>query len=407
MLPEGKRLSREAFLSLVIHGCFQIGFAMSMIFLNLYLWRLTESLLVVALYNGIQFFVMAFVFLYAGWWAKKKNSIVIYRLGILFNTIFYLFVFLAKQNVSDYFYLFAVMAAFGTGFYFAGYFTIVYDVTNHGNRLRYMGLQSVIGNLSQMLGPALAGIVISRFVELTGYTIVFCAVYLLFTASFIGSFWIKVNNTHHKAYYIKFTRLIMRRYPKWKGALYGYYYVGLLEGMLIFLPPILLYSAFGREDSVGYANFALFSVSLLTSLIMSRYASNNKIVGYLVMTSSIFCVGAFALIRDLSVYSVITFMLLVSIAKPLHRNFLQAYFYRTVDQLPLKGDLKVESVVLMEVFLNIGRVTSALATALLAGKMQDGILVMILIMSSMLQFVIIRLLKNPRNASYKNLGVTG
>jgi YQGE family putative transporter len=406
MLPEGKRLPREALLSLAIHGCFQIGFAMSMIFLNLYLWRLTESLLVIALYNGIQFFVLALVFLCAGWWAKKKNCIVIYRLGILFNTLFYLFVFLAKQNVADYYYLFAVLSAFGIGFYFAGYFTIVYDVTNHENRLRYMGLQSVIGNLSQMLGPVLAGVVISQFEELTGYAIVFCVVYLLFTAAFIGSFSIRVNTTHHKAYYIKLTNLIMSRYPKWKGALYGYYYVGLLEGTLIFLPPILLYSVFGREDVVGYVNFFLFSVSMLTSFMMSRYARNNRIIRYLVMTSSFFCVGASALIPGISIYSVIAFMMLVSIAKPLHRNFLQAYFFRTVDQLPLKGHLKVESIVLMEVFLNMGRVTSAFAIALLAGKLQGEILVIILILSSILQFVIIGLLRKSHSPLYKNLNIT-
>lgn len=398
-----KRLSKEAILSLLINTCFQFGFSMSMVFLNLYLWRLTNSLWVSAMYNGVFFLTLAFVFLFAGWWAKKRDRVVIYRAGILLNALFYFCVVLSGETIADYFYFFAIFAAFGTGFYFAGFFTIVHDVTDQQNRLRYMGLQSVTANLSQMIGPAMAGVVISYFDQLKGYGMVFGVVYILFFAAFIGSFWIKVKETHHKAYYIRYTRLIMQRCRSWKMALFSHYFIGLLEGVLMFLPPILLFSVFHREDTVGYLNFFFYTISMLFSYLMSRFAKNEWIRHYLMITSFIFALGAAVLIIGIHVYTVVAFMILVSTAKPLHRNFLQTFYYQTIDRLPLKGHLKVESVVLMEVFINAGRVTSAVIVAFMAGDLGDTNLVVILISVSLLQFVIVKLLN--QNASFAKTAV--
>ncbi len=52
-LPEEKKLSIQAILTLVNHGIFQFGNSMSLIFINLYLWRLTQNLAVNGAFNLI------------------------------------------------------------------------------------------------------------------------------------------------------------------------------------------------------------------------------------------------------------------------------------------------------------------------------------------------------------------
>lgn len=48
-----QQLSREACIALFIHGCFQYGASMSGFFLNTYLWRLTEDLVINGIFNII------------------------------------------------------------------------------------------------------------------------------------------------------------------------------------------------------------------------------------------------------------------------------------------------------------------------------------------------------------------
>ena len=101
------QLSKEARIALFIHGCFQFGASMSGLFLNLYLWRLTEDLVINGVFNIIVYGMTPFAFAIGGWIAKKKDRMVTYRLGIALITVFFLVVIFAQEKVVTYYPLFA------------------------------------------------------------------------------------------------------------------------------------------------------------------------------------------------------------------------------------------------------------------------------------------------------------
>ena len=76
---------------------------MSGVFLNIYLWRLTESLWVNGMYNIIVFTVTPIAFAAAGKLAKKKDRLAAFRLGLLLIAAFYLSVIIAQENVADWY----------------------------------------------------------------------------------------------------------------------------------------------------------------------------------------------------------------------------------------------------------------------------------------------------------------
>jgi MFS transporter, YQGE family, putative transporter len=43
--------SREAVISLAIHACFQFGGSISFVFMSIYLWRLSQDISIIVLYN--------------------------------------------------------------------------------------------------------------------------------------------------------------------------------------------------------------------------------------------------------------------------------------------------------------------------------------------------------------------
>ncbi len=73
--PEKKKLSKEAAVTLAIQFFFTFGAAMSGLFLNLYLWRLTHSLSINAMYQIISFAVAPLGFALGGWINKKKRTV--------------------------------------------------------------------------------------------------------------------------------------------------------------------------------------------------------------------------------------------------------------------------------------------------------------------------------------------
>ncbi len=398
-LPESQRLGKDAVTALVIHCCFQFGASMSGLFLNLYLWRLTEDLTINGLYNIIVFVLTPPAFAIGGWIAKRKDRMVTYRLGIFLIALFYFMVVIAQEQVAQYYIWFAIFNGISAGLYWTGYLVIQYDVSTEANRIRFLAINMVVFNTAGLAGPALAGFIIQRSEGLQGYIIIFTCAFIMFLIAAIVSFKIPMVQSHHKAYYLKFMGIVMSRHKRWLKALYSFLVLGLFQGIMLFLPSILLFRTVGREDWVGYLGVFFSSLTVATGYVISRRAQKEHVRKYVLMSTTGIAIGAALLLIQVELWSVAVYMILFSICNPLAVNTLTSYYYRLIGTLPLKGQLRVESVVMRELFLNIGRVLSIVLLIALARDMESFWLPVVLFAMALLQYVLVLLIReNPEEA---------
>ncbi|NOU64240.1 MFS transporter [Paenibacillus sp. LMG 31461] len=393
-LPFEKRLSREAVISLVIHSIFQFGASMSGVFLNLYLWRLTHSVVVNGTYNIIVYILTPIGFAIGGYMIKKKDRMVAYRLGIVLIGLFYLSVSIAGERLVDYYVLFAIFNGLASSFYWVGYLTLMYDVSTEQNRIRYLAFNMMFFTAATLAGPALAGFIIRLKEGLSGYTIVFSIAFIMFLLAALISLKIKASSGHHRVYYLKYTGLIMKKKQEWSNALLGFFGMGLLQGTMLFLPNILLFKVLPREDLVGYLGVLYSSLSIVMGIFISKYANAGRARMYLTISTVGYLVGVSCIIGSLNVWSVVGFMILYSIFAPLQGNTMTGYYYSLIARLPLKGELKVESVVVREFFLNVGRVISILVLITFGSDLDGGLIPWILLLAALTQFGLIWSIKN-------------
>ncbi|MCI3919969.1 MFS transporter [Paenibacillus sp. TRM 82003] len=387
IVPPEKRLSREAVTTIAIHSCYQLGGSMSGVFLNLYLWRLTESLFINGVYTTISYLIGPFAFAFAGKYAKTRDRLFTYRLGIGLTALFYLFVVLAGTRVVDYYYLFALMAGISGAFYWLGYLTLMYDVSTDGNRIRYLGLNSIFFNFAGLIGPAVAGFVISRSDGLTGYMMVFSAAFVMFVITTIGSFRLKAQGTHHKSYYLRLLPLLFRKNQAFRHGLIGWTMLGTYQGLLLFLPNILLYTVFHQEEWVGYAGVGLLGLTISTSYALSRYGKAALAKQYCLAAALSFTIGAALLLAfGIRLWTVVAFTVSFYSCIPLLINSFSAYHYRLVGQLPLKGNLRVETIVARETFINLGRVAGLLFLVFLSQDIHSVWFGVVILAAALLQF---------------------
>lgn len=389
-----QQLTREARVALFIHGCFQFGASMSGLFLNLYLWRLTEDLVINGIFNIIVYGMTPFAFAIGGWIAKKKDRMVTYRLGIALITIFFLVVIFAQERVVTYYPLFAAFNGLALGLYWTGYLVLMYDVTESRNRSRYLGINMIVFNSAGLAGPALSGFLISLFEGLRGYLITFGAASCLFgLASFIS---LKIPRivSHHRTYYLKFSGLMMKKSRLWLLSLCGFLVLGLFQGMMLFLPNILMFQTVGREDQVGYLSVFFALLTICTGFFISRRKQQTNIRRDLFVASLLIVTGAAVLLIDIRLWTVILFMSVYSLMAPLIINTLTSYYYRIMDGLPLRGLFRIESVVVREFFLNTGRVLSILMQVIFVSNLDSPALPVVLILMALTQLGIVFLVRN-------------
>ncbi|WP_309122737.1 MFS transporter [Paenibacillus sp.] len=386
-VPLEKRLSKEAVTTISIHSFFQLGASMSGVFLNLYLWRLTESLAINGLYALLSYAVGPIVFAIGGKYAKTKDRLFAYRLGIAMTASFYLLVILAGPRVVDYYYVFALLAGASGAFYWLGYLTLMYDVSTDQNRIRYLGLNSICFNLAGLIGPATAGYIIGLADGLEGYMIVFTIAFVTFVLATIGSFRLKAKGSHHKSYYLRLLPLVFRKDASFRHSLFGWMILGLYQGLLLFLPNILLFDALGREDWVGYAGVALLGLTILTSYLLSRYAKPELAKRYALIAACAFTAGAALLTAfGVHVWTVAAFAVSYYGCIPLLVNSFSAYHYRLVGQLPLKGNLRVETIVARETFINVGRVVALFLMIALSSDLDSPWIGAVVLGAALMQF---------------------
>jgi YQGE family putative transporter len=403
-LPEAQRLGKDAVTALIIHCCFQFGASMSGLFLNLYLWRLTEDLRINGLYNIIVFVLTPPAFALGGWIAKRKDRMVTYRLGIFLIALFYFMVVIAQEQVAQYYIWFAIFNGISAGLYWTGYLVIQYDVSTESNRIRFLAINMVVFNAAGLAGPALAGFIIQRSEGLQGYIIIFTCAFVMFLIAAVVSFKIPMVQSHHKAYYLKFMGLVMGRHKRWLKALYSFLILGLFQGIMLFLPSILLFRTVGREDWVGYLGVFFSSLTVATGYVISRKAQKEHVRKYVLLSTTGIVLGAALMLIQVELWTVVIYMILFSICNPLAVNTLTSYYYRLMGTLPLKGQLRVESVVMRELFLNIGRVISIVLLILLARDMDSIWMPVVLFVMALLQYVLVLLIREKPEEADKPEG---
>ncbi len=106
-----------------------------------------------------------------------------------------------------------------------------------------------------------------------------------------------------------------------------------------------------------------------------------------------FISGSLILMIQISLGTVIAFMVLYSIFSPLQGNTLTSNYFGLMDSLPLKGELRVESVVVRETFVNIGRILAIMVLMLVSDGVNSPSLPWVILCASVVQAALVFLLK--------------
>jgi YQGE family putative transporter len=402
-ISDERRLSSEAIITLWMQSLFIFGSVMSGTFLNLYLWRLAESLWVNGMFNITVFVFTSISFIIGGKLTKQKDKMFTYRIGIALHAIFFLAVVLSAEYVAAYYLLFAIFLGTAGGFYWTGYWTLLYDVSNDKNRIRFVGLNMATSTSASLAGPIIAGLIFNIFEGFHGYMIVFSIAFIVFVITAIISFKIKPIANIRKTYYLRHMRLIIRKDKRWRKSLYGNVVIGLQQGVMHFLPHILLFHVLKKEALVSYLGAILAGISIAVSYIFSRMAKESQPRVYILWSCIGYLIGALLLLYELSVFTVVGYMVIQSICNPIKSNAYDTYFYRLIGTLPLKGKLRTESIVIRELCWNFGRVTVVFFLIVLASDLNAPWLPWVIIVSSAFQFILLYFVEKDTNDAHQEV----
>lgn len=353
-------LTRDLSLLLFIGGLYSLSVALSNTFVNIYLWKQTGKYSDLALYNLSIVVLQPLTFILAGRWAKKIDRVIVLRIGVIFLAFFYLAVLITGSKASTYLLVLGSLLGVGYGFYWLAYNVLTFEITEPETRDFFNGFLGTLSSLGGMIGPIAAGIIITRFEKFTGYTIVFGLSLSLFALAVILSFSLKPRPAEGK---YCFRRIIEERKQNenWRLVTNAHFFQGLREGTFLFVISVFVYISTGSELALGTFGLLNSGISFVAYYLASRLIKKNYRKKAILIGGLILYAAVLVIVWEVNYAKLLIYAAMIAIAYPV---LLVPYISTTYDVIGVgwkAAEMRIEYIVVREIFLNIGRIVSILA----------------------------------------------
>lgn len=352
-------VSKELKLLLIIGGLYSLSVALSNTFVNVYLWKQNNDYITIALFNLFIVLVQPLVFILAGRWAKQVDRIIVLRLGVLFLFIFYLTVLLLGALAAKYAILLGILLGIGFGFYWLAFNVLTFEITEPETRDIFNGLFGLLGSFAGMIGPFLAGWIITQMEDLTGYTLIFGISLGLFVAAIILSFFLKRRSAEGRFQLVNVLRW-KNISGNWKKILMANTAQGLREGSFPFLITIWVFVAAGSELALGTFSLITSTIAFIFYFITGRFIFKKYHKRSILISSILLSAAVWIIAFDLTFTKLMTYGIATSIAFPILMVPFVSMTYDVIGKAKHAAEWRIEYVVGRELFLNMGRIISIL-----------------------------------------------
>ncbi|GIN19999.1 MAG TPA: MFS transporter [Bacillus bacterium] len=370
-------------LLLLIGGLYSLSIALSNTFVNIYLWKQSGKFMDLALYNLAIVFFQPLTFILAGRWAKKIDRVIVLRIGVAFLALFFLVVLFLGEKAQAHLIVLGSLLGIGYGFYWLAFNVLTFEITEPETRDFFNGFLGTLTSAGGVIGPISAGFLITRFVSNIGYTIIFAISLALFALAVIISFFIKRRPA--KGVYC-FKRVFRERKnnQNWKYITNAHFLQGFRDGTFIFIISVFVFISTGSELALGTFGLINSGISFVAYGLAGRLIKSEKRKKAMLLGGILLYLSIFLIIFKMTYPRLLIYGAAIAIAYPI---MLVPYFSMTYDVIGKSwkaAEMRIEYIVVKELFLNSGRIVSILSfmAAILFFDNQKSIPILLLIIGT-------------------------
>ncbi|MEI2403774.1 MFS transporter [Niallia taxi] len=353
------KYTKELGLLLTIGGLYSLSVALSNTFVNIFLWKQSGEFKDLGLYNMAIIVFQLITFTLAGRWAKKIDRVIVFRIGVIFLAMFYLTVLFIGDNASTFLLLLGCLLGIGNGFYWLAFNVLTFEVTEPDTRDFFNGFLGILGSVAGMVGPMLAGYIISTLTKTTGYTIIFGISLGLFSLAVVLSFFQKRRPASGQ-YLLK--RIIKERKNdiNWRLITNAHFFQGMREGTYAFVITVFVFIATGSEMALGTFGLINSGISFVAYYIVSRSIKNERRTKSILVGGILLFLSIFIIVFDFSYIRLLIYSGIIAVAYPLILVPYTSLTYDVIGRGWNAREMRIEYIVVRELYLNFGRLVSVL-----------------------------------------------
>jgi len=351
--------NRDLVILLLIGGLYSAGIFLSNTFVNIYLWKQSGDYITIAMYNLAISIFQPISFIVAGRIAKKVDRIIVLRLGVIFLSLFFLSVLIIGDKASTFNFLLGSLLGIGYGFYWLAYNVLTFEITEPDTRDFFNGFLGVLQSLGGMIGPLFAGFIIAKMTANVGYTIIFATSFFLFACAVGTSFLLKRRGAEG---FFHFKRIFAERHhnKNWKRILHAHFFQGLREGIFAFVISIWVFLVTKSEFALGTFNMFLSGLSVVSYMIATKFIKPSMRKKAILLGALLLYFSIFIILFEINYSLLMIYAIIIGIAYPIINVPYASLTFDVIGKAWKAAEMRVEYIVIRELFVNMGRVISIL-----------------------------------------------
>ncbi|MED4463868.1 MFS transporter [Metabacillus fastidiosus] len=347
-------VNRDLVLLLVIGGMYALSIALSNTFVNVYLWKQSGgNFFDLGVYNLSIVITQPITFILAGRMAKKIDRVIVFRLGVIFLAVFFLTVLMIGDSAAKFLPVIGGTLGIGYGFYWLAFNVLTFEITEPETRDFFNGFLGILTSIAGMIGPIIAGFVISRLKNFTGYTVIFTISLILFFAAVV-SFFLKRRKAEGQ--YL-FRRIVKERKNNrnWSFITTAHFFQGVREGTFAFVISVYVFITTNSELALGTFSLVNSSVAFVSYYLATRLIKKDMRKKAVLFGGVLLYISTFLLFFDLTYVKLLTYAVLIGIGYPILLVPYSSLTYDVIGRSWNAAQARIEYIVVRELFLNVGR----------------------------------------------------
>lgn len=328
-------------------------------FLTAYLFKVAiENVKIISIYNIFSYIAIAIIALVIGIILKNKYEMQIFRIGMISKFIQLAILIILGDNVVNYIWLLAIIAGFSTETWSFPLNLFSSKLVLNDEKNVFVVYKTILSNLVKVLIPFLLGTIISKKSFGTTAMIILILSFIQILLSFKLKFKRIYSNKNKKlnlikeVNHIKNNRKLQRFYMMkfLKGMTY--------EGALDTAVTLLIIMSFNSDFSLGVITSIISILAMLSSYIYKKVKDQEKLKVVIKISSMVIFISSIVLVFNTNQFTIVTYNLIFTFFLQfiMVEEEVQTLKYTNSDVI--NDSNRVETYVLLEIFLNAGRVLS-------------------------------------------------
>lgn len=352
----GGAIGSQAVLLLTVQALFGIANALSGTFVPVYLWKASQSYMLIGWYALGQYVMGGLTFWIAAKWVKEHNKMNSLRIGIVLSGAFYFTVLMLGKLAKLYAIPLGMLNGMSLGFYWMAYNVIYFEITEPDNRDRFNGWAGLLGSAAGIIAPGVSGYLITSMSGQRGYQLIFTLSLVIFGIGVICSFWLKKRkgqSGHYK--WLHGWHQLKEKGNPWRRMFPAIVTQGVREGVFMFLVGLTVYIATTDEGKLGNYTLITSAVALVSFWAVGKKLKvNNRKTAMLLGTIMIGLV-ILPLFWKVSFFTLLLFGIGTSLFMPLYIIPMTSRVFDLIGQSEQSAKDREEFIVLREAGLTLGR----------------------------------------------------